>query len=204
MFQPIEIWNLIQDTGEYRCGPSKGSMIEPEFQEKYRWLCRKMTERIGPPPEGVELPLWAWYMQNGKHKKPDLRSERWICGPSDVDYTCIELEIPENQVLLSDFELWHSVLNDWLISFSEAEDDRIHEYYNSLSPEARRAYKDKNWEQIFDISFFESKWIRRGYMIQATFWVLSRDMIRDVRFFRTGKYKSKPLASDDNLPGQIG
>jgi len=76
--------------------------------------------------------------------------------------------------------------------------------YNSLSPEARRAYKDKNWEQILDISFFESKWIRRGYMIQATFWELRTDMIRDVRFFRTSQYKSKPLASDDNLPGQIG
>ena len=190
-FQPIKIWNLIQDTGAYRCDPSKGSMIEPEFQEKYRWLCGKMTERIGSPPEGVELPVWAWYMQKGKHKKPDLRGERWVCGPSDVDYTCIELEIPDNQALLSDFDLWHSVLNNWLISYTEEEDNEIHKYYDTLSGDEQLEYMDKNWERIFDISFFENDWIHRGEWVQATFWELRKEMIRDVRFFKTGRLKER-------------
>ena len=189
--QPVEVWNLIQDTGVYRCDPDGSTMIEMEFQEKYKWLCGKMTERIGPPPEGVVLPVWAWYRQNGKHAKPDLRSERWGYGHGDEDYTCIELEIPDNQVLLSDFDLWHSVLNNWLISYTEEEDNEIHEYYDNLPSEEQVIYMEKNWDRIFDVSLLDNDWICRGEWVQATFWELRKDMIRDVRFFKTAKYKKR-------------
>lgn len=105
--QPIEIWKMIQDTGVYRCDPKLSSMPEPEFVEKYDWLIRQMKKRIGSPPQGIVYPVWAWYKQNGKHKKPDLRGERWGYGPGDEDYTCIEFEIQDDQVLLSDFDSWH-------------------------------------------------------------------------------------------------
>ena len=36
--QPIEVWNIIQNTGMYRCDPAKSSMQEMEFVEKYEWL----------------------------------------------------------------------------------------------------------------------------------------------------------------------
>lgn len=74
--QPIEIWKIIQKAGVYRCNPKQSSMPEPEFVEKYEWLIRQMKKRIGPPPEGVVYPAWAWYKQNGKHRKPNLRGER--------------------------------------------------------------------------------------------------------------------------------
>ena len=73
--QPVEVWQEIQETGVYRCDPARSSM--PEFTDMYEWLIRQMEQRIGPPPAGVTYPVWAWYMQNGKHRKPDLRTERW-------------------------------------------------------------------------------------------------------------------------------
>ena len=94
--QPIEIWNIIRKTGVYRCDSKKSNMLEPEFVSKYEWLIRQMKERIGPPPEGVVYPVWAWYMQKSKHKKPDLRSERWYNGPGNEEYACIEFEIPDD------------------------------------------------------------------------------------------------------------
>ena len=189
--QPIEVWNLIQETGVYRCDPAKSWLIEMGFQEKYRWLCDKMKERVGDPPEGVELPVWAWYMQNGKHSKPDLRSERWGYGPGNEQYACIELEIPDDQVLLSDFDTWHCVLNGWLISYTEKEDNRIHEYYDRLSSGEQQRYMEQNWERVFDISLRDNHWTKCGSWVQATFWELRKDMIRNVRFFITGKYKER-------------
>lgn len=73
--QPVEVWQEIQETGVYFCDPARSSM--PEFTDMYEWLIRQMKQRIGPPPAGVAYPVWAWYMQNGKHRKPDLRTERW-------------------------------------------------------------------------------------------------------------------------------
>ena len=74
--QPIEIWDMIQNTGVYRCDPAKTSMPELLFVEIYEWLIQQMKKKIGIPPEGVQYPVWAWYIQKGKHKKPDLRGER--------------------------------------------------------------------------------------------------------------------------------
>ena len=47
------VWNMIRETGFYRCDPKQSSMPEPEFVEKYEWLIGQMKKRIGPPPEGV-------------------------------------------------------------------------------------------------------------------------------------------------------
>ena len=188
--QPVEVWQEIQEAGVYRCDPARSSM--PEFTDMYEWLIRQMEQRIGPPPAGVTYPVWAWYMQNGKHRKPDLRTERWGYGPGGEEYACIEFEIPDDRALLSDFEVWHIVLCNGLIAESEEEDNRQDTYYDSLASEEQKAYKDKNWERIFDITPQDNHWIKRGSWVQATFWELRKEMIRGVRFFITGKYKHYP------------
>ena len=188
--QPVEVWQEIQETGVYRCDPARSSM--PEFTDMYEWLIRQMEQRIGPPPAGVTYPVWAWYMQNGKHRKPDLRTERWGYGPGGEEYACIEFEIPDDRALLSDFEVWHIVLCNGLIAESEEEDNRQDTYYDSLTSEEQKAYKDKNWERVFDITPQDNHWIKRGSWVQATFWELRKEMIRGVRFFITGKYKHDP------------
>ena len=188
--QPLEVWKEIQETGVYRCDPARSSM--PEFTDMYQWLIRQMEQRIGPPPAGVTYPVWAWYMQNGKHRKPDLRTERWGYGPGGEEYACIEFEIPDDRVLLSDFEVWHIVLCNGLIAESEEEDNRQDTYYDSLTSEEQKAYKDKNWERVFDITPQDNHWIKRGSWVHATFWELRKEMIRGVRFFITGKYKHDP------------
>ena len=91
-------------------------------------------------------------------------------------------------MLLSDFDSWHIILNNGLFSDSEAEADQKDAYYDSLPVAEQKAYKDKNWEKVFDITPFKNDWTHRGDWIQATVWKLRKDMIRDVRFFRTGKY----------------
>lgn len=186
--QPLCVWEDIQRTGVYRCDPARSRMF-PYLGECYAWLARKMAERVGPPPEGVAYPVWAWYKQDGRHKKPDLRNERWACGEEDTGFTCIALELPPERVLLSDFDIWHIILNDGLISDTEEEGRAQEAFYEALDGEQKRAYKDKNWERVFDVSTLDNGWTLRGDCVQATFWELKREDIRSVRFLRAGKYK---------------
>ena len=187
--QPIHIWDMIQKTGVYRCDPEKTSMKEMEFTSKYDWLVRQMEKRIGPPPAGVKYPVWAWHTQEWKHRKPDLRSERWCYGSGNEEYACIEFEIPDDQVLLSDFDAWSIILCNGLLNNNEEEADRMDAYCDSLPEREQKAFQDENWQGVFDLTPMENGWMRRGKWIQATLWELRKDMVRDVRFFVTGKHK---------------
>lgn len=159
----------------------------PEFTKQYDWLAERMTEKVGPPPAGVRYPVWAWYKQRGKHKKPDLRSERWCYGPGNEDYVCLELDVPDELVVLSDFDIWHIVLCDSLISDTEEEDKQQDAYRDSL-PEAEKAiYKSKNWERVFITTPMHNDWTKRGELVQATFWELKAEYIRRIYPFRTAK-----------------
>ena len=185
--QPLHVWNQIQEKGIYICDPNRFSM--PEFAWSYDWLVERMAEKIGPPPKNVVYPVWAWYKQSGKHRKPDLRKERWGYGPGDEDYSCIELEVPDEEIVLSDFDLWSLVLLNALISESEEEDSVLEKHYDSLPPEQQQDFKKQNWERIFDLTPLQNHWITRGQWVQATFWQLKKEYIRKVRFFRTAKRK---------------
>ena len=86
--QSPEVYQLIEETGVYRCDPYQSGMLTPideskaglelekQFADSYDWLVRQMEKRIGPRPEGVVYPVWAWY-QYGFKRKPDLRSREW-------------------------------------------------------------------------------------------------------------------------------
>ena len=181
--QPLEILDLLRREGCYRCDPEKG--VDPYFLRAYDWLAGKMAERIGPPPEGVRYPVWAWYRQNGRHRKPDLRSERWCYGYGGMPYVCMELSIPSERVVLSDFDEWHCVLNDILISDTEEENDAQESYFAALSPAEQVEYKSRNWERVFDVKRLKNDWVTRGDWVQATFWELRTEDVRKIRYFTT-------------------
>jgi hypothetical protein len=183
--QPKSVYDMVLQDGKYQCDPTLMSM--PEFTDAYDWLAHQMANKIGLPPEGVRYPVWAWYSQNGKHKKPDLRTERWGYGPGDEDYVCLELEVPDDKVLLSDFDSWHAVLNGSWIADSEAEWDEMESKFDSMTGEEKRRFLTQNWERVFDTSPVNNDWMSRGSWVQATFWTLEREYVRKVRHFRTGK-----------------
>ena len=180
--QEEAVYNELLKTGVYRCDLNLSSM--KDCREKYDWLVRQMKQRIGPPPEQVTYPVWAIYQQDDKRRKPDLRRERWEVGCDGERFACIEIEIPDRDVLLSDFDAWCMLLSDFLISDTEQEGCCLEAQYEALSPSEKRRMKEKNWERVFDLSPLNSDWMRRGYDIQATFWELRLEQVRDVRFFR--------------------
>ncbi|MFC2716385.1 MAG: DUF3841 domain-containing protein [Stomatobaculum longum] len=187
--QEEAVYNELLKTGVYRCDINLSSM--KDCREKYNWLVRQMKQRIGPPPEQVTYPVWAIYQQSDKYRKPDLRRERWEFGCDGERFACIEIEIPDREVLLSDLDVWCIILSDGLLSDTE-EDRRLEAQYEALSPSEKRRMKEKNWERVFDLSPLNNGWARRGYEIQATFWELRLEQVRDVRFFRAAAKSDSP------------
>ena len=122
--QPIEVWEELNKKGYFICNPIKANYIsdkEWNFKEAYDWLVGQMEYRIGRRPNGVSYPIWAWHTRDWQHKKPDLRNIG--LGNKGEKSVCIEVEVPDNQVVLTDFDVWHFVLNKWYFDDSYSEEE---------------------------------------------------------------------------------
>ena len=179
--QPEAVYHAILNSGVYRCDFTKSHMNS--FKAQYDWLADQMRQRIGSPPVNVDYPVWAWFAREGRRKRPDLRRERWANGWKGDRFVSLEIEIPDNMVLLSDFDSWSLILLDGLLSETEQEGILLDEEYASLSDQEQQKYKSKNWERVFDLSELNNEWTTRGSSIQATFWELKREQIKNARLF---------------------
>ena len=70
----------IEKMGIYQCDPDKSEVLTwddsgRQFANAYDWMSRYMAEKIGPPPEGIKYPVWAWYRLRTRQARPDLR---WV------------------------------------------------------------------------------------------------------------------------------
>ena len=107
--QSIEVYEQIQDHGVFHCDFAKSGFND--WSEQFDWLAQEMRARIGNPPDGVTHPIWAWYMWEGIRKKPDLRRERWGNGWKGDRFVCMEIDIPEERLVLTDFDSWSIILS---------------------------------------------------------------------------------------------
>ena len=63
------------------------------------------------------MPIWVWWQWWADRRRPDLRASGFL--PKGVRGIRVECRVKEDQVLLSDFELWHYILNYWYLPKSE-------------------------------------------------------------------------------------
>lgn len=165
------------------------------WRTPFRWLSGEMRKQIGPPPEGVTYPLWAWYQWDGaKKRRPDLRHNCFV-RKGEVAYR-VEFEIDDKDVVLSNFDSWHCVLNDSYLPISEADDEAFDSYLKERDayryargkgcPEDIRQQIEESWQRVFDLSLVDDDYMHYPLdkkAIQATFWTLSLDQVRKVDRF---------------------
>ena len=191
--QPEEVWRILRQDGVYRCRPDKATHLNDgwDYDAPYNWMVAQMENRIGKRPEGVTYPIWAWHTYNWKHKKPDLRTD-WFRGRHGV-HTCIEIDVPDNAVLLSDEENWHFVLNDWYFSGAKSEEEykRDDAEYEALPEDEKRRARKKSWERIFEVEPIDIEWHRQGCYVQAVFWEITLGQVRKVTWFGRTKVKAR-------------
>ena len=190
--QGIEIYEQLQRDGVAYCTKPVWSDDE-KFMKAYRWMVDQMRQRIGEPPiKGIEYPMWAWYQYNSAKSNKPPRSYLDI---QEGVSAYMEIEVPDNEVILSDFMNWHNVLNQ----FPLTDWKRINKKTDLLEKEAGKSLRfedypvetqkeiEKTWEAIFDLNRRDKEVGRthkRNRSIQATFWMLKPEYIISVEFLK--------------------
>jgi hypothetical protein len=173
---------------------SRKNIIEKSWLLPYQWMIDQMKIRLGPPQESWCFPLWAWYQwEDEKRRKPDLRAGGHLeKGENGIR---IEFECCEKAALLSDFSLWHYVLNYWYLPETEheaetfeAELDEKGLSFFKQKPIPNTGYHRKiveSWNRIFDLNWYEPDLAEPFHRksIQATVWELSLDQVRSYKHF---------------------
>lgn len=128
-----------------------------------------------------------------RKRRPDLRNSGHL--PRGTRGVRIEFEADETQVLLSDFELWHYVLNYWYLPESEADGEAFEaelakvslSYYASKPLPDPKYHKriERSWLRIFDLNWscdgIASQ--KEDKSIQTALWELRIESIKKVQEF---------------------
>jgi hypothetical protein len=190
--QSAEAWKVLQSSGMLH---GDAWYAFEGFTLAYAWMAERMDKRLpARRPTHDVLPLWAWYQYDGSRKrKPDLRCAGHL--PRGEQGVRIEFEIDDGLVLLSDFELWHYVLNYWYLpaSMGRGEDFEARLAKQGLSFHIAKPLPDPvldeeirvSWERIFDLEWAEKDIAapRAQKSIQATFWELPLSSVRQADEF---------------------
>lgn len=199
--QGLAIYQQLQREGVAFCTKPSWEAYET-FMRAYRWMADQMRQRIGEPPiKDIIYPIWAWYQyDSAKSKKPKKSIHNIPEGVSAY----MEIEVPDNDVLLSDFSNWHSVLNggplsDWKKIFKEIdlldkEAGRVLKF--DEYPEEIQKEIEKSWEAVFDLDRRDKELGRthkRNRSIQATLWILKKEYIISVELLERRGDVIKPI-----------
>jgi hypothetical protein len=172
--QHLDAWRNAEQAGVLRGDARRAWRM---FREPYRWMVAVMSHRICRPPRGVRHPIWAWLQyENERRKRPDLRRAGHL--PAGTSGVLIEFAAPDHQVLLSDFELWHYVLNRWYLPSTLRESREMRQ--------TNGYHLENSWYRIFDLDW-ELKDIavpRPEKSIQATLWEVPLTSVRSIQHFR--------------------
>jgi hypothetical protein len=175
--QPLEVYRDLQTQRVLAADPARGD--GEDFAAAYAWLCGQMARRV--PGYGGGPVWWA------SARKPDLRAERHHYAPDD--WVRLELDVPDEEVLLSDLHGWYFVLSRWYVPV----DDADHEAFGARLDAAGghpaiptcpdlAAEVERSWERIFDPGPV-TEGLRDG-TLQATFEWLRLGDVRRVTHFR--------------------
>lgn len=117
--QNLKAWKEANKKG-FLAG-NKDYIDEEWFSKPYTWMMTQMSKRL--KNYNNEYPIWLWL---------DV-SNIQFCELLDEDWVLLEIELKEDEVLLSHFEAWHIVLNN-----------------DYLDDENLMETKEESWEHIFD------------------------------------------------------
>ena len=172
---------------------SSNKMVFAPFRSSYKWMASQMRERIGDPLNKSTPPLWAWHTYWDDSPRPDLRRTGHLSRGERA--ARIEFTVAPSNVLLSDFMLWHYVLNYVYLSKSAKEERefsrslREHGLESCITrPLPSRVLDERikaSWVRIFEIGkmFTRDGNVRAGQCIQATLWALQLESVKKIDWF---------------------
>ncbi len=168
-----------------------GRRVDGFMRPAYRWMGAQLARRVAPPSGHNGYPVWAWRQFDGVARpRPDLRTGGLL--PSGTRGVLVTLELPASDVLLSDFQKWHAVLNRSYLPRTMADARR---FENDLAraeiadgwpyPEPFHSRVVASWQRIFELDAPASDcWEGADEReIQAVFWQLNLDDVKRMKRF---------------------
>lgn len=163
---------------------ANAAQVPAEFRQAYDWMRGQMQRRI--PGYGNHYLWWGWYSP-----RPDLRQSAHL--PRGTRGVRLELALAPSQVLLSDFDAWHVVLNHGYLALSEEEDEAWYQRFEAAvsdrlawpPPEPWYSEILHSWERVFDLHALAASdyWDVGTRHIQATFETLRLADVRQRTLF---------------------
>ncbi|MEH6945319.1 DUF3841 domain-containing protein, partial [Bacillus sp. JJ722] len=98
--QHHEAYKEMRENGYYQ-GSEK--YADKFLKDNYKYMMEQMKERL-PNYDGTTYPVWVWKRRVKRNEKSLLMK-----GTKGVILT---LDIPDEDILWSDFEGWHFILNN--------------------------------------------------------------------------------------------
>lgn len=117
--QKLKAWEEAKSHGVLT--GDKDYIDEDWLLDSYIWIMKQMKKRLKDYND--EFPVWLWLDTSNIYFNELLEDE----------YVLLEVSLPEEQVLISNFDAWHTVINNWHL---DEENDTI--------------TKEESWEYIFD------------------------------------------------------
>ena len=159
------------------------ALADPDFAVAYAWMRAQMAQRL--PHYAGHWPWWAWARPPAGRSRPDLRA-RWAYHngwPAGTACVRLGLDVPDAEVLLSDFDMWHAVLNNSPLVASDEAWDAI----QALPEDERQGAREATWPGIFAVNEPPNPYWHGSDapIIQACFEALRLADVREVTVFRT-------------------
>ena len=161
--------------------------VDSDFLSAYGWMAKKLSQKVPKTATNPRYPIWLWKCWD-KHKscKPDLRV-RW--GRRGEELVLVKLDISEELILLSEFDLWHYVLNKWFLP----KDKKEFELYRNLIAgdkkfeqleEKEKEFIKKSWDRVLSWDSLDNSFHNKlGSSIQAVTWEIKKEWILHTREF---------------------
>ena len=171
-----------------------------KYGAAYDWIISKMHEKN--IPEAVKYPLWAW-RKCGKFKCPNKNTMLGYFGAGQEQLVKIVFEKPDNEVLLTDYKLYHFLLtnaylptsledlNDFnkLKIKSNVTDEDLLAFIRRDKYDSYRTDKDFSYiNQVIHKSYEKVLNLSSDY-IQACVWNIKLSEVKSVQFIERNECK---------------
>lgn len=197
----LDVFEIFEKQRFLNCGTLNNKLFhDPDggscqtIKDCYDYMSYRLLKKCPEKPaHALDYPVWVWYKYacDSNKRMPPLKSED---NPDINDQVRITLDIPDNLVLLSDYNLWHIPLNNGFICNSKEDDEYLtnNVYQNILEnryPMTLERFRELNWELLFQLDrFLCPYWHGRlvnepdcyGRSIQGVTWVLYWKYVRKV------------------------
>ena len=188
--QPLEVVEQLVKNGRFVCDIAKSWADDednPSYLESYDWLVKRMAEKIGPAPQDVKYPVWAWFRHDMESLKYGAPCE--VGGKRAI----VTIEVDDSRVVLSDFWRWEETafMGIPYVNESEFEDDDVMAEYDRIEALGKEAVKE-TWNEVFNLDDKESP-------IQATLWEIHEEDVVSIEYFEVQETPDDDSDDDTEL-----